>query len=355
MIDSVRLRILLVALSGWVNRHQLEVIAYLRAENRVRKEHVGGRRLRLTDLQRCRLAATGHRLGRRALTEVATLVTPDTILRWHRQLIARKWTVARRRVGRPGVLREIRQLSVRMARENPTWGYRRIQGALKNLGHRVARSTIATILRTQGMGPCRSARCPGGRFSPPTGTQSPPQTSSRPRCGPSAALVTYYTLFVIELDSRRVHLEGSTPHPNDAFMGQVARVLTSADDGVLGGHRVFICDRDTKWSATFRRTLADRGIRVVQTPFQAPNCNAHAERFVRSIKEEWLHRVVVLGEAHLRRTLTAFMTHYHRERNHQGLHDRLITPDRLAPAGAGGHVSYRARLGGLLRYYYRAA
>ena len=138
-------------------------------------------------------------------------------------------------------------------------------------------------------------------------------------------------------------------------MCQVARMLTAADDGVLDGHRIFICDRDTKWTATFRRTLADGGIRVVQTPFQAPNCNAHAERFVRSIKEECLNRVVVLGEAHLRRTLTAFVAHYHRERNHQGLNDRLIAPECLAPPGTDGPVHCRARLGGLLRYYHRAA
>ena len=127
-------RIIRPRLPTWVNRHQLEVIAYLREENRVLREHLGGRRLRFTDPQRRRLAATGHRLGRRALTAVATLVMPDTILPWHRQLIARNWTTGRRRVGRPGVLREIRALTVRMARENPTWGYRRIQGALG--GHR---------------------------------------------------------------------------------------------------------------------------------------------------------------------------------------------------------------------------
>ena len=132
-------------------------------------------------------------------------------------------------------------------------------------------------------------------------------------------LVTSYTAFAIDLESRRVHLVGSTPYPDSAFVGQVARVLTGADDGVVSGFRILICDRDTKWSATFRRTLADAGIRVVQTPFQAPNCNAYAERFVRSIKEECLNRVVVLGEAHLRRTLTAFAAHYHGERNHQGL------------------------------------
>src|SRR6267143_486335 len=132
MIDAVGLRVVLVGLAGWVNRHQLEVIEYLREENRVLHEHLDGRRVRLTDAQRRRLAVNGQRLGRKVLREVVTLVTPDTILRWHRQLIARKWTAARRRVGRPGVLREIRHLSVRMARENPTWGYHRIQGALKN-------------------------------------------------------------------------------------------------------------------------------------------------------------------------------------------------------------------------------
>jgi len=169
MFDAVPLRILIVALAGWVNRQQLEVIEYLREENRVLKEQLDGRRLRLTDAQRRRLAVNGHRLGRQGLIAVATLVTPDTILRWHRQLIARKWTRERRRVGRPGVRREIRHLSVRMARENPTWGYRRIQGALRNLGHRVARSTIATILRTHGIDPVPERPMSWRTFLAPTG------------------------------------------------------------------------------------------------------------------------------------------------------------------------------------------
>ena len=355
MVDAVRLRILLVALAGWVNRHQLEVIAYLREENRVLHEQLDGRRVRLTDAQRRRLATNGHRLGRQVLREVATLVTPDTILRWHRQLIARKWTTARPRVGRPGVLHEIRQLTLRMARENPTWGYRRIQGALKNLGHRVARSTIATMLRTAGMGPVPERPRSWRTFLAAHWGVIAAADFFTTEVWTARGLVTYYTLFVIELASRRVHLVGSTPHPDDAFVCQVARVLTAADDGILRGHRILICDRDTKWSTTCRQTLADGGIRVVQTPFQAPNCNAHAERFVRSIKEECLDQVIVLGEAHLRRTLTAFVAHYHRERNHQGLDDRLIAPDRLAPPGANGPVRCRARLGGLLRYYHRAA
>ena len=163
----------------------------------------------------------------------------------------------------------------------------------------------------------------------------------------------YYTLFVIEPESRRVHLVGTTPLPDDAFVGQVARTLTDAADGILLGHRLLICDRDTKWSGAFRQTLAAAGVRIVQTPFHGPNCNAHAERFVRSIKEECLNRLVFLGEAHLRHTLSEFAAHYDRERNHQGLSDRLIAPETLGPPDA--HVHCRMRVAGLLRYYRRAA
>jgi putative transposase len=245
MIDAVPLRILLVALAGWVNRHQLEVIEYLREENRVLKEHLGRRRLRLTDAQRRRLAVTGQRLGRQVLTQVGTLVTPDTILRWHRALIARKWSIVRRRPGRPAVRVEIRGLTVRMARENPTWGYRRIQGALKNLGHRVARSTIADILRAHGIGPVPERPMSWRTFLAAHWSAIAAADFFTTEVWIGRGLVTYYTLFVIELASRRVHLVGSTPHPDGAFMGQVARVLTAADDGVLGSHRIFICDRDT--------------------------------------------------------------------------------------------------------------
>jgi hypothetical protein len=133
---------ILAALLGWLEREQRDVIAFLREENRTLKAQLSGRRLQLNVEQRRRLAVLGQRLGRAVLREVATLVTPDTILRWHRELIARKWTYPRRRPGRPGVLAEIRRLVLRMATENPSWGYTRIQGALKNVGHRVARSRL---------------------------------------------------------------------------------------------------------------------------------------------------------------------------------------------------------------------
>ena len=149
-------------------------------------------------------------------------------------------------------------------------------------------------------------------------------------------LVTYYTVFVIDLASRRVQIVGSTPHPDDVFMQQVVRTLTAADDGLLVQHRVLICDRDTKWSAPVRARLGEAGIRVVQTPYQAPNANAYAERFVRSIKEECLNRVIPFGERHLRRTIAEYVEHYHRERNHQGLDertDRGRARDRRASVG----------------------
>jgi putative transposase len=153
VLDAFSFRMLLVvALVGWLDQRQQDAVAYLIAENHILRGRVRGR-IRLTDEERRRLAVYGYRLGRRRLGEVATIVTPDTILRWHRWLVARKWTYAKKRGGRAGVLAEIQRLVVRMAEENPTWGYTRIVGALKNVGHRVNRSSIARILKAHGIPP----------------------------------------------------------------------------------------------------------------------------------------------------------------------------------------------------------
>jgi putative transposase len=146
-------QILVAAMAGWITRQQDAVIEYLREENRVLKQQLGRKRLRLTDDQRRRLAVLGKAIGHRALAEVASIVTPDTILRWHRQLVAQKWTHKRRSPGRPRVMEIITELTIRMARENPRWGYTRIQGALQNVGHRVGRTTIANILKDNGIDP----------------------------------------------------------------------------------------------------------------------------------------------------------------------------------------------------------
>ena len=153
MIDVAVFQLPLLAVTGWLDRREREALAYLIEENRLLRRQIGGRRLRLTDDDRRRLAVRAYRLGRAALRDVATLVTPDTLLRWHRHLVARKWTFPKRRARRRGVLAEIRQLVVRMAEENSTWGYTRIQGALENLGHHVGRSTIARIIKAHGLTP----------------------------------------------------------------------------------------------------------------------------------------------------------------------------------------------------------
>jgi Integrase core domain len=349
VLDASAFRLFLLVLVGWLDRRERNVLAYLMEENRMLRRQLRGRRLRLTDNDRRRLAARAYRLGRRALRKTATIVTSDTLLRWHRQLVARKWTYATMRSSRREVVMEIQRLVVQMAEENPTWGYTRIQGALKNLGHRVARSTIARILKRRGVPPV-----PGR----PTSWR----TFLRAHWGAIAGadffttevwtwrgLVTYYTVFVIDLASRRVQVLGSTPHPDEAFMRQVGRNLTLADSW---SRRVVICDRDAKWTNLVQAQLREAGVQIVRTPYHAPNANAHAERFVRSIKEECLNRIVPLGERHFRRTVAEYVEHYHRERNHQGLANELIDP---VASQCAGRVCRRPRLGGLLNYYTRAA
>jgi putative transposase len=350
-VDVGAVRLFVMAVAGWWADQRQQTVPYLVEENRILRAHLRGR-LRLTDDERRRLAVHGHRLGRRRLQQVATIVTPDTILRWHRLLIARKWTYAAQ-PRRHGVLADIQRLAVRMAGENPTWGYTRIQGALKNVGHRVGRSTVARILKAHGLPPVPER---------PTSWQ----TFLRAHWGAIAGadffttevwtwhgLVTYYTLFVIELASRRVHIVGSTARPDDVFMRQVSRTLTAAEDGPLRDHRVLLCDRYRKWSGDVRQRLGDAGICVVQTPLRAPNANAHAERFVRSIKQGCLDRMIPIGERHFRWAVAEFVAHYYRERNHQGLDNRLIEGEPFEPRE--GRIRRRPRLGGLLNYYERAA
>jgi transposase InsO family protein len=231
--------------------------------------------------------------------------------------------------------------------------YTRIQGAVKNLGHGVARSTVARVLKDNGMAPAPDRpsswrtflRAPWGAIAGADFFTSEFWTRR--------GLITYYTLFVMDLRSRRVHVTGSTPTPDARFMAQAARRLTDAVDGFLARHRVLICDRDSKWTDRFRRMVQGAGVRMVLTPIQAPNANAHAEGFVRSMRAECLERLICFGERRLLRALDEFVAHYHGERNHQGLGNELITPETRPLWGTHGRC--RERLGGLLRYYHRAA
>ncbi len=168
------------------------------------------------------------------------------------------------------------------------------------------------------------------------------------------SLVTYYVLFVIELSSRKVHIAGITPGPDSAFMMQVGRNLTDSVDGFLLGKRSLIMDRDKKFTADFRDLIEHAGTRVIRLPYRSPDLNAHAERFVLSIKSECLDRMIFFSEQSLRRAVAEFIRHYHGERNHQGLDNQLIEPDETV-GSRHGDVRCRQRLGGMLNYYYREA
>ena len=277
---TLSLQLLLLTVSGWVHRHQQDVIAYLVEENRVLKEQLRGRKLRLTDDQRRRLAVKAKCLGRRALDAVATLVTPDTLMRWHRRLIAWKWTYAARRVGRPGVRKVIAALIVRLARENDRWGYGRIQGELRKLGHRVAASTIGKVLKDHGIRPAPDRPTSWRTFLRAHWGEVAGMDFFTTEVWTPLGLTTYYILFLIDLKTRRAHIAGLTTTPDGAFIAQVARNLTDPEDGFLRAHRFVICDRDAKFTMEFRHLLQVVGVQVILTPRQAPNCNAHAERCV---------------------------------------------------------------------------
>ncbi len=254
--------------------------------------------------------------------------------------MAKKWDYSARRQknpGRPAVSSEIVKLVVRLAKENPCWGYDRIQGALANLGHDISDSTVANILKEHGIEPAPEAI----------------DFTTLEVWGKNG-LVTIYLLFVIELATRRVHFAGSTTTPDEIWIKQIARNLTAADEGFLEGKRYVLIDRDTKFSTAFRCLLKGAGAEPVLLPPRSPNLNAYLERFHRSLKAECLERIIFFGESSLRKAITEFLAHYHAERNHQGLDNRLIAPGKEVGRDY-GQVECRERLGGLLNYYYRQA
>ena len=351
------LQFLVLTVAGWVNRHQEDLIDYLREENRVLREQLGPRPLRLTDAQRRRLAVRGKTLGRRALSQVAGIVTPDTILRWHRRLIAQKYDgSARRRRGHPMTPREVSDLVVRMAVENPTWGYTRIRGALSNLGHQIARTTVKRILHDHGIEPApeRARRTPWKIFLQAHWEGLAACDLFTVEVLTLAGLRRYLVFFVIELKTRRVTIAGIHPQPGGVWLEQMARNLTDPVDGFLRTARHLIHDRDPLYTRVFGEILTSGGVQPIRLPPKSPNLNAYAERFVRSIREECLHRVVPLGEAHLRLLVHEYVEHYHRERNHQALDNQLLQRPP-PPVSLDADVERRERLGGLLSFYYREA
>ncbi len=350
-------QLLLITLAGWINRHQQDVISYIQEENRILKGKLKGKRIRFTDDERHRLAVKGKALGRKVLDQFASVVTPDTILAWHRKLIAQKWDYSNKRgPGRLRTAEKIRELTVQMAQENPRWGYTTIMGMLANLGHVVARETVRNILKEHGIEPApdRSKRIPWSTFLKSHWGCLAATDLFTVEVWSRFGLTRYYVLFFIRMSDRSVHLAGITRQPHAGWIKQIARNITDPVDGFLLGVRYLIMDRDAIFTAEFRSFLKQEGVNAVRLPPRSPNLNAYAERFVRTIKESCLSHMIFFGEGSLRRAIREFLQHYHHERNHQGLGNRLIDPGEEVNVSE-GEITCRARLGGLLRYYYRQA
>ena len=289
--------------------------------------------------------------------DLDTSVTPDTLLRWHREWVARKSTfVERRKPGRPHTREDLVGLIIRMANENPGWGYTRIQGALANLKHLLARGTVRNLLKEQGIEPApeRSKRMPWSIFLKAHWKALVASDFFSVEVWSWHGLVTNYVLFTIELATRKVWIGGITTYPDTNWMLQMGRNALDAVDGPLLGKRYLIVDRDTKYCEAFRKMLAREGIEVIRLPPRSPNLNAYAERFVRSVKEECLSKMIPIGQGMLRRALREYLEHYHRERNHQGIGNVLLMPPSTETFNKGA-VTRRQRLGGLLNDYDRAA
>ena len=352
-------QMLLAILAGWINEKQQQQIDYLRTESQVLKEKFGNKRILLDDDQRRRLAVKGKILGRKVLDEIGTLFTPDTILRWHRQLVAQKWDHSAKRghVGRPATPTEVVDLILQFARENPTWGYNRIADALANIGHQVSDQTVGNVLKGHGIEPAaeRKRTTSWSTFLKAHWDQLAAIDFTTVEVWTKGGLVTYYLLFAMRLATRQVCFLGCTPNPVRSWMAQMARNLTDAFDGFLRAPiRYVLLDRDTKFTAEFQATLSAADVTPVLLPPKSPNCNAHLERFFRSLKEEALACVLFFGEKALRQTVEQFLIHYHSERAHQGLDHRILEPGPEAGRQM-GEIACRERLGGLLKYYYRPA
>jgi putative transposase len=345
--STTLLQFLLMVVAGWLHRQQAAVIEYLNAENRLLRERLGGRRIIFTDAERRTLANKAKAVGRKTLRELGTIVTPETLLRWHRGAGGAQVDFHCASLAGPAAGEEIIVLVVRMATENPSWGYTRIQGAMANLGHVLGRGTIRRILKDHGIepAPARGKGMPWSVFLKAHWKALVAAAFFSVQVWSWRGLMTHYVLFVIDLATRRIRIAGITVHRNADWMMQVGRDLLDAVDGPLVGKKYLIFDRDTKYCAAFRQMLVREGIRVIRLPPRSPKLNAYAERRIRSVRDECLSRLIPIGQGMLRRALREYGAHFHRERNHQCLGNVLIMP-RASSAHRAGPLVRRHWLGG---------
>jgi transposase InsO family protein len=316
------------------------VIAYLQAENKVLREQLGKKRLRFTDSQRKLLAVKAKVLGgRKKLAQWASIASPETLLKWYRQLIAQKYNGSKKRgPGRPTIDTVIEKLIITIAKDNPKWGYLRLKGELKKLGHIVGRSTIRRILKRNGLEPAPRRKTTWKQFLSQQWDALFAMDFFNVEVLTLTGFVRYSVLFVIEYKTRRVHIAGIVHCPHEVWMKQMARNLTDCFEGFLLNAKYLIHDRDPLFTEAFLLMLKDSGIEPLRLPAKSPNLNPFAERFVRSIKEECLNRLILFGENHLRVAVKNYIDHYLFERPHQGLGNKVI-------ALAAHHVSFSPAVG----------
>jgi transposase len=354
MIIRFVLSVVAVLVRGDVSK-DIELLV-LRHENAVLRRQVP--RPRYESADRIWFAALSRHLPRRLWSAVFP-VTPATILRWHRRLVARKWTYSdRRRPGRPSTAAAVKQLILRMARDNPGWGHRRIQGELARLGHQVAASTVWEILNAAGIDPAP-------RRSGPTWRQFlSAQAHAMIACDfftvDTIVLKRLYVLVFIEHGTRMLHLAGVTANPTGTWVTQQARNLAMELGSRMDSLRFLVRDRDTKFVAGFDEVFRSGGIRIIKTPPRAPRANAICERVVGTLRREVLDQILIFNEQHLSKILTEYVEHYDDHRPHQSRGQRPPNVETTVARPINDLVDLRAVqrqpiLGGLISQYHRAA
>ena len=345
----------------WRSDHENELeLLLLRQQLRIlqRKQP---HRLRLSRWEKLTVVVLAGKLtdmtssARTRLAQVIFLFKPETLLKWHRELVRRKWTFRQGTPrGRPPITAEIEALILRLAKENPTWGYGKLEGELLKLGYVIGRSTIRDVLKRKHVPPAPERGKQGSSWRTFLRHYQDQMLACDFVTVETAWLKTLYVLFFIELGSRRVHLAGCTANPTSAWVTQQARQLSwQIQDGSLPMH-FLIHDRDSKFPGAFDAVFMSEELVIIRTPRQAPNANAIAERWIRSVREECLDKLLILGERHLDQVLTAYVDYYNHARPHQGIDQQCPTPLR-GSAARDGPIERRDILGGVLHDYHRRA
>jgi putative transposase len=350
---------LVAIMAGWINRQQQEALEYLKEENKILRDELlkatGKKRVILNDTQRRRLATLAKGIGRKMLGEISDIFSPDTILMWHRKLVAKKYDGSKNRGkgGRPRISDYLRQLIITMALDNKHLGGKTLHGYLKYLGLKVSSTTINRILREHGIepNPDRPEKTTWNEFIRTHWDSLAAIDFFTTEIYTIKGLMRYMVLVVIDYKTRKVEIAGIIPQAYGDWMKQIARNLTDPMNGFLKDKKYLVHDRDPVFTEAFKEILRAGGIKPVKTTVASPNLNPFAERFVRSIKYECLNKMLILGEKHLRYVVNEYMEHYHTERPHQGIGNVIIEPQ---PQGKGQIVCHE-RLGGLLKSYRRAA